>query len=237
MGTNVNFISLNWDIVLENHLGNYGYDYGIDGEKVEIDESENRLICASPINEINIINLAKVHGSSNWVYCDNCKKVFYRYNEKIAKSIYAGVYVSDIKLFYNPGTTPESLKSTIRKYGSKKLCPYCDCSVGSHIATFSYKKSFRTNVFMNTWQYAEKILNEANKWIFIGYSLPNADYEFKHMLKSAQIRTGNPKYIHAIVKNDKDSEDRFKTIFGQGNVKCFQDGLKGYINNGLEEML
>jgi hypothetical protein len=42
-------------------------------------------------------------------------------------------------------------------------------------------------MFERSWLSAERLLRQAKKWVFIGYSLPAADYEFKHLLKRVQL--------------------------------------------------
>jgi len=42
-------------------------------------------------------------------------------------------------------------------------------------------------MFERSWLAAEALLNDADEWVFIGYSLPAADYEFKHLLKRVQL--------------------------------------------------
>ena len=40
------------------------------------------------------------------------------------------------------------------------------------------------------------LLRKADRWIFIGYSLPAADYEFKHLLKRVQLsRKKRPGFV------------------------------------------
>ena len=229
MGSTANYITLNWDIVLEKFLARSSLivDYGINTQQIMVGAGRVKL-CGSGRPLDDAVNVAKIHGSSNWVYCDNCKTLFYDLDEKVAKRVYAGIYVEDIKRFYLPGKTPNDLKEVIREYASLKECPTCKCSLGTHIATFSYRKSFRTNYFSNAWNSAEQYLSEAKKWIFVGYSLPDADFEFKHILKCAQMRGATPKEIHVVVKSDIEAAKRFVTTFGKQNVQCFQEGLGAY---------
>jgi hypothetical protein len=63
----LSLVSLNWDIVAEKHLdalsAEYKYDIDvryIDGERIE----------RGPIR------LYKMHGSSNWLYCDSCRQLY-----------------------------------------------------------------------------------------------------------------------------------------------------------------
>jgi hypothetical protein len=40
---------------------------------------------------------------------------------------------------------------------------------------FQFNKSFKTYAFSESWKLAEQILSEADRWLFIGYSMPDAD--------------------------------------------------------------
>jgi hypothetical protein len=68
-------------------------------------------------------------------------------------------------------------------------CPACEAvdALGSRFATFSYRKALEFPMFATTWRTAEEQLKWARDWIFIGYSMPAADYEFKHLLKRIQL--------------------------------------------------
>jgi hypothetical protein len=51
-------------------------------------------------------------------------------------------------------------------------------------------------MFQKSWFEAEQLLMDAERWIFIGYSLPPADYEFKYLLKRTQLcRSKSPQFI------------------------------------------
>jgi len=158
------FIVLNWDIVLERHLEKYDYlavDYCITATPW------NDVIDQAPLT----VGIVKVHGSSNWVYCDNCKSLFYDRYQKLSLAIKAGLVKADLRLF------DESVRSKPYRWQmdvspAERACRNCHCAVGPHIATFSFRKSFRTHAFSSSWFAAERILSTARKWIFIGYSLP-----------------------------------------------------------------
>ncbi|MDF2523585.1 MAG: hypothetical protein K0R31_1226, partial [Clostridiales bacterium] len=68
----INFIVLNWDTVLEKYLQKCLPDmvvnYSNDGQSWKMDKK-------AAAN--NMISLLKLHGSSNWLYCDNCRTLFY----------------------------------------------------------------------------------------------------------------------------------------------------------------
>ena len=50
-------------------------------------------------------------------------------------------------------------------------------------------------MFEKSWSSAERLLRNAEKWVFIGYSLPAADYEFKHLLKRVQLFRTPPEFV------------------------------------------
>jgi hypothetical protein len=102
--------------------------------------------------------------------------------------------------------------------------------VSSHIATFSYRKSFRTHAYASIWNRAAEILADADRWIFIGYSLPKADFELKHLLKTAQLRfahqrkRGRQLQIDVVAKAGG-SRDSYRGLFGKDTFRFFEGGL------------
>ncbi|MBC9785087.1 hypothetical protein H1S01_11265 [Heliobacterium chlorum] len=208
------FIVLNWDIVLERHLEktvqNPKIDYCIYSKSKESDY----------IGKEPYVAVSKIHGSSNWVYCDNCRSITYDRTRKLSLHVRAGLLKSDFELF------GKDFRDIFSNH-----CLNCGSIVGPHIATFSYKKSFRTHAFTSSWLAAEQILDQANRWIFIGYSLPEADFEFRHLLKTSQLKFSlNTKEIHAVFYKDKVAQKRYEKFFGKDKVTIYQGGLTEYVH-------
>jgi hypothetical protein len=65
---NASFIVLNWDIVLERHLQSLGQAFCYEADEFPW----SGAFPPAPF----VTRLIKVHGSANWVYCDNCRQVF-----------------------------------------------------------------------------------------------------------------------------------------------------------------
>jgi hypothetical protein len=70
----------------------------------------------------------------------------------------------------------------------------------------------------------------SEKWVFIGYSLPAADYEFKHLLKRVQLaRAIAPKFI--VITGGRHTEEtytNYERFFGRAikrRVNFFPRGL------------
>ena len=99
-----------------------------------------------------------------------------------------------------------------------KKCINCGSSLDTHIATFSFRKSFRTHAYPSIWYHAERMLSEAKQWIFIGCSFQEADYEFKHLLKVAQLRNRSMPEITVVVKEDCNALLKFQAFFGCRNM-------------------
>lgn len=222
------FIVLNWDIVLERHLALY------------TDIAINYCIEASPWQGLQglsdsvqrSVSLVKVHGSSNWVYCDNCRTLFYDRSRKLSLAIRAGLKETDFRLF-DEKLVNTNFDTSLGLQPEDRDCRRCQTAVGPHIVTFSYRKSFRTHAFARSWHAAEQILTEAKKWIFIGYSLPEADYEFKHLLKTSELKFGKgeqpQKSIEVIILGDDCVKKKYERFFGSRTINVCQDGLAGYV--------
>ena len=221
------FIVLNWDIVLERHLQHvrpqHCVAYGV-----------NELPWDGHVEDRQLITkLIKVHGSANWVYCDSCRQIYFDRYSKLSMHIHAGLSRDDLKLF-----DPQRRNMPNQLHGA--LCPQCHSPVGPHIATFSYRKSFRTAAFTASWADAEQALSEADRWLFVGYSLPPADYEFTHLLKTAELKSARsnerPIQMHVVVQQDDNAEARFRQIFGTAIRMVEQGGLEQYLKEGLHRL-
>lgn len=149
------------------------------------------------------IPIVKIHGSANWLYCDSCRQVFWfqpDQSNRVADQIVTRDDLQRIKAFLKR-------KGRTRGEGALALDRFltrgpvtCLCSetvpLSTRIATFSYRKALDFPMFQKSWLAAEELLRYAHRWIFIGYSLPPADYEFKYLLKRAQLaRTRQPDLV------------------------------------------
>jgi NAD-dependent SIR2 family protein deacetylase len=227
----VNYVVTNWDIVLERVL----MDLGIN----QINYGFECYDWNSPSMKKNVagdVLISKLHGSSNWIYCESCTKIYYDLYRKLALHEMVGISPSDFSLF--KGRADIANKSKLDIISHNKKCPYCKSkfSLSTHIATFSYKKSYRTFAYPAIWHTAQMNLSESDEWIFIGYSLPDADYEFKHLLKSAELSCNVRPRIKIILKDDQRAAERYLKFFGSRLLtkNIFQNGLEGYVKEVLK---
>lgn len=224
---NTSFVVLNWDIVLERHLE--------DGElQRRIGYGVNELPWYGNAHSKSAqVKIIKVHGSANWVYCDSCRQIYFDRYRKLAMHIRAGISSGDLRLF-------DPFWDIEQNHERMASCPECNSPVGPHIATFSYRKSFRTAAFTASWAAAEDALSKADRWLFVGYSLPAADYEFIHLLKTAELKSARsnerPIRMHVVLKDDSDAEARYRQMFGSAIALFERGGLAQYLRTGFDKL-
>lgn len=227
----VNYVVTNWDIVLERVLMDLGINqinYGF--------ECYDWNSTSMKKNVVDDVVISKLHGSSNWIYCESCTKIYYDLYRKLALHEMVGINPSDFSLF--KGRADIAKISRLNIISHNKKCPHCKSrfSLSTHIATFSYKKSYRTFAYPAIWHTAQMNLSESDEWIFVGYSLPDADYEFKHLLKSAELSYTVRPRIKIILKDDLKVAERYLRFFGSRLAikNIYQNGLEGYVNEDLQ---
>lgn len=168
-------ISLNWDIVLDKclfqALGEHdnwetgGYepigvvDYccyissiGSGGERIR---SGLWTLGARGYN----VKLLKIHGSMNWLQCSNCQRLFVSFEGKV----------------------------NIPNFINKEKCHHCkrydiEATLQGSLIMPTFLKDLSNFQIKLVWQNAAVELMEAKKLVFIGYSLPHADFEFRQLL-------------------------------------------------------
>jgi len=222
-------VVLNWDIALEKHLSSMlpGFcpDYCCDAQDWNRRSDSGRL---GPR-----VKILKVHGSSNWVYCENCGALFYDLNEKLSLRTKVGLIKHDFRLF-NEKFTGRAFNRELGIAPNERKCRRCKNMVSSHIATFSYRKSFRTHAFSQIWHNAFEILAASNRWVFVGYSLPKADFELKHLLKCSQLMlahlAGQPRRRIDVVSKGDAARAEYESFFGAEHFHYYSSELAGYVS-------
>jgi hypothetical protein len=173
-------ISLNWDILLDNALNAAlkTKDLRLDGSLMTGDYEPFGVVdyCCY-ISSLNAhesrirtglwslgcrgynIKLLKIHGSMNWLQCPNCQQLFVGFDDKLM----------------------------IPNFSAPQPCRHCQKQGNtSHLPGSLVMPTFLkdlTNFQVKLiWQNAGVEIMEARKLVFIGYSLPHADFEFRQLL-------------------------------------------------------
>lgn len=243
-------ISLNWDILLDNALDDElrihdntklatshpdweNNDYAPFGVVdyccyVSSIEKNNKRIRAGlwtlGCRGYNI-KLLKIHGSLNWLQCQNCQRLFVKFNHKVGIMAGAG----------------------------KQKCHRCEehghnSILDSTLIMPTYLKDFSNFQLKLIWQNASIELMEATKIVFIGYSLPHSDFEFRQMLtrmvhKDCKIEsvlfTKNPQSDESY----KSTQRRYEQFFADKEITFHNKGAADYIekitayNNQAQDQL
>jgi hypothetical protein len=229
-GDSPSFVVTNWDIVLERGLQNRGAEnrisYGFDclawaNKRARVPTADD-------------IALSKLHGSSNWVYCENCSTIYYDLDRKLALHQMIGLIKSDFRLF-EEAFTDQTFDDALGIPPSSRACSMCGNMLATHIATFSFRKSYRTFAYPSIWHYAQTSLSTSPHWIFVGYSLPDADFEFKHLLKTSELSFQRRRHraqslkVTVVLKDDSEAEARYRAFFGNRIQSVVQGGLQEYV--------
>ncbi|MBI5634972.1 MAG: hypothetical protein HZA15_16005 [Nitrospirae bacterium] len=229
----LSIVTLNWDIIVERHLENYA--------------DSKKLPFYYPIEAIALtgtfanqpwphdgVPLMKMHGSTNWVYCDSCRRIYAGRIASTALNRKTFLEPDDFRLF----DVEARLANQLEELTDDRDCPHCGNVLAGRVATFSYRKAFSIAQFHTIWERAHFALCAADNWLLIGYSMPEADYEFKHLLKSAQLGRNKKNWIARVVlKDDLSAENRYKSFLGLTGKDVYQGGLSKWIHSSLDEYI
>ena len=212
----ISVITTNWDILLDNSLEDLTRRYSIINEdKLAVvdyccyissleknDEYIKPGLLALGKGGYNIKYL-KLHGSMNWLHCPNCQRMYVKFGEK-----------------------------TILQ--NKQHCRHC--MVNYKFSENESSIELRGNLLLPTfikdlsniqiqliWQNAGIELSEASKVVFIGYSLPQADFEIRQLLSRCipnhtEIEVVLYPFNKDIPKSQEQKENEmlpWKTFFGK----------------------
>jgi hypothetical protein len=209
------FISINWDTVIERKLaelrGVTAVDYGCEAIAASFPKRGNVIEKRELPAQETVTHVVKIHGSVNWLYCDNCRDLYWlpmKDEFKVAAQLVGHEEGKHLGL--------ANLENC-----AKWRCSDCsEVPLTTRIATFSYLKALDFPMFEKSWLVAERLLRTAKKWIFIGYSLPAADYEFKHLLKRVQLSRAKPPEFLVITGGPRDATEatyhNYQHFFGRG---------------------
>lgn len=217
-------ISLNWDILLDNALnvallakdGPVTDDYGPFGvvdyccyiSSLRADDRRIRTgLWTLGCRGYNI-KLLKLHGSMNWLQCPNCQQLFMGFDEK-----------HNIVNFTHP-----------------QPCRHCgkqgnESFLRGSLVMPSFLKDLSNFQVKLIWQNASIELMEARRLVFVGYSLPSADFEFRQLLsrmvhKDAKIEA----FLWDKAGTFSDEKKRYEDFFSRHDVCVYGGGAVEFVS-------
>lgn len=216
-------ISLNWDIILDNALHNAlrTRDNGMQGDYdpfgvvdyccyiSSVDSEESRIrtgLWSLGCRGYNV-KFLKIHGSMNWLQCSNCQQMFVGFDEKlILRIIKEPLYCRHCE-----------------KQGNSSL-------LRSSLVMPTFLKDLRNFQIKLVWQNAAIELMEARRLVFIGYSLPHADFEFRQLL-SRMVHKDSKIDVVLLGKSEnyKAECERYESFFSKHSLEFFPEGAEAYM--------
>jgi len=216
-------ISTNWDILIDNSLkseiiSSEGVvDYCCYTTPYNTNEPVMPGLLALGKGKYNI-KLLKLHGSMNWLYCKRCQRLFVTFFEKIA----------------------------LNEYVTRPICRLCERNfqneltndggafLSSQLIMPTFLKDLNNVQLKLIWQNAGIELAEASKIVFLGYSLPMADFELRQLLArnvrhNAKIEVVLHSSDKTSSKNSNSTEYRYSSFFGKRDISFSYDGVEEYV--------
>jgi len=166
------------------------------------------------------IKLLKLHGSLNWLQCPKCQRLYVSLHKKFAGGyVYSRMYCRHCEKNFKQ-----------KEHSSNQL------RISLITPTFLKDLSNIQNKLI--WQNAGLELSEASTVVFIGYSLPHADFEFKQLL-SRMIPSETRIEVVLTEYDDPGKCEgryqyqtagyRYKNFFSQRSLTIHYDGVKNYV--------
>lgn len=217
-------ITLNWDILLDNAINDIliETDYGLGLGDYDPFGVVDYCCYISPLNQSDRrirpglwtlgckgynVKLLKIHGSLNWLQCTGCQRMFTGFGEKIAISEAIGMECRHC-----------------REHG-------CLSRLRSTLIMPTFLKDLSNFQIKLVWQNASIELMEARKVVFIGYSLPDADFEFRQLLSRMVHRDAE---IEVVLWGDAETypgeKSRFSRFFAGRKIAFEPKGVTAFID-------
>lgn len=216
----VSVISTNWDILLDNSIyqvlqSNHKYNGVVDYCCYISSIDKNDDTVKPGLEKLGQggfnVKLLKLHGSLNWLQCPRCSRLY-------------------TKFF---------IKQTLDNFFDPTSCRHCDTNFpeekGKHLLTANlimptYLKDLSNPQYRIIWQNAGIEISEADQIVFIGYSLPYADFEMRQLL--SRMTRKNAK-IHVVDFLNPIEQDGLKQhwlkFFGNREVTFSFDGASKFL--------
>jgi hypothetical protein len=219
---NISILSTNWDILLDNSIKSfiesnselkgvvdyccYISSYNKDDETIK---PGLEILGAGGFN----VKLLKLHGSLNWLQCPRCQRLYVDFHKKISVDIHS------------------NCRHCNKNFGHKN-----SHKLTSNLIMPTFLKDLSNPQYKLIWQNAGIELSEAKKIVFIGYSLPYADFEMRQLL-SRMVRDNAKIIVVDYDEKEEKSNDfklmemRYQTFFGNREIEFYKCGAKKYIEN------
>jgi hypothetical protein len=166
--------------------------------------------------------LLKLHGSLNWLHCKTCHRLEIGASEQ-------RLFLKVLGRLAGP-----TLEQAYTADGSS--CSTCQTKLRPFLIAPTHLKDYRNPHLAQVWYEAERVLREANRVIFIGYSLPEDDVEVLYLLKRSMAHL-SPAQITAVEYDPTNPPlsahtvgRRYRTLFGD-DIDWHPEGMDAWLAN------
>ena len=218
MGPDDAIISTNWDVLPERRL-----------VRSWLERTKSRRLTQAPIkyhcvgerpvnwrgadlagSTEDARSLLRLHGGLNWLGCSCCA------------TVYVNVEWSRV--------VDES----------KRRKDYDECHCGAGLSNIiiapSFVKNYSNVGLRSVWREAQKRLEQATRWVFIGYSLPSDDFHVRALLlRALRSRAAMPPAKRALpeiqvylYKTDAAARSRYQDLFRLSKPNVSLDGFQAW---------
>lgn len=212
--TKIGVITSNYDVAIEKAWGfdddnqlavkNLAIDFGFDWTWPS--NSFPPTVIARPENPKR--RLYKLHGSTNWLRCGLCDRMYI--NPEVGIAIYA----------YD------------RKARPNNACHCGHAKLEVQIVSPSFVRDMRAPNLASVWQRALNWLRRADDWVVIGYSFPDEDLNIRALFTRALASRATPPHVTAIqFGTNEQTQMRYEAFFPPGRLTFLTGGLKVFLKN------
>jgi NAD-dependent SIR2 family protein deacetylase len=210
--TQVGVITSNYDVAMEQawhfnrdsmtHVTNLGMDFGFNwtwpSNKFPPDVIRRP---AAPKRR-----LYKLHGSTNWLRCGLCDRIYVNPEVDIA------VYAYD------------------RKIEASNTCHCGHAKLEVQIVSPSFVREMRSPNLISVWQQALDWLRASDDWVIIGYSFPDEDLNIRSLFTRAFASRESPPFITAVqFGTNNQTRIRYEAFFPSKQLTFLNGGLEVFL--------
>lgn len=218
----VSVISTNWDILLDNSIyrslqAHEHYNGVVDYCCYISSKDENDTTVTPGLEKLGQggfnVKLLKLHGSLNWLQCPRCARLYAKFFEKEA----------------------------MRSFDYSSSCRHCDRNFceekGRHLLSQNlimptYLKNLSNPQYRIIWQNAGIEISEADKIVFIGYSLPQADFEMRQLLSRMTRKNAKIHIVDHLPEEKREAlREHWLKFFGGREISFSFGGAKSFVNS------
>jgi len=167
--------------------------------------------------------LLKLHGSLNWLFCRTCQRLELGATDSTR-------FLSRFAKIASP-----DLRSSLTADGAP--CGVCGTRLRPLLVAPSHLKDYRNPHLSQVWYEAQRVLRQADRVIFVGYSLPDDDVEVIYLLKRGLAHLHDPQQITVVEYCEKEPGigltdhpvgRRYRALFG--DVDWTAAGLDAWLD-------